>query len=157
MHDRAQAARVLGPVEQPDQREDSVGHAVEQAAVQQLDAGEQIGRDFALAAAARAPGRVEQIIAVAIIADSAHRALQQQHRVHPLGIEGAGQAQQCRLLAIEPEYVGVDDKKGVAEQRQGLRDPAAGVEQLGFLGDLDVAGGGGRPDAPRSSPPCNGC
>ncbi len=34
MHDRAQAARLLGSVEQPDQREDALGHAVEQAAVQ---------------------------------------------------------------------------------------------------------------------------
>ena len=62
---------MLGPVEQPNQREDAVGHAVEQAAVQELDAGEQVGRDLALAAATRTPQWVEQIIAAALIADRA--------------------------------------------------------------------------------------
>src|SRR5712671_6113948 len=138
MHDRAQATGLLGTVEQMDQRKDAVGHAVEKPAVQQLDAREKVRSDLALAAAMRFSRGVEEIIAVALISNRGHRPLQQQDGVDMIRIEGAGEAQQGMILAVEPEYIAVDDEKRIVEQRQGVFDAAAGVEELGFVRDLDA-------------------
>src|SRR5215469_7810924 len=46
VHDRAQAAGRFGAVEQPDEREDRAGQLVEQPAVEELNAGEEIGCDL---------------------------------------------------------------------------------------------------------------
>ena len=54
------------------------------------------------------------------------------------GIEGGGEPLQGAILAVEPEHVAVDDKKDVVEQWQRPRDTAAGIEQLGFVGNLDA-------------------
>ena len=51
---------------------------------------------------------------------------------------GGGESLQGAILAVEPEHVAVDDEKDVAEQRQRLRDAAAGIEQLGFMGNIDA-------------------
>ena len=49
-----------------------------------------------------------------------------------------GKPVQRQLLAIEPEHIAVDDEKRIIEQRQRLRDPAAGIEQLDLPRDLDA-------------------
>ena len=54
------------------------------------------------------------------------------------GIEGGGEPLQGAILAVEPEHVAVDDKKDVIEQWQRPRDAAAGIEQLGFVRNLDA-------------------
>ena len=53
MHDRVQAARLLGTVEKPDEREDAIPHAVEEPAMQQLNSGEKVRGYLAFAATAR--------------------------------------------------------------------------------------------------------
>ena len=116
MYYRVQAPCPFGAVEEPDQRKNGAGDAGEGTAVQHLKAGEETRRDLALAAAVRVSRRVDQIVANALVADRSHGPLQQQHRVHTFGIEGGGEPLQGALLAVEPEYVAVDDKKGVIEQ-----------------------------------------
>jgi hypothetical protein len=54
MHYAVQAPRRFGTVEKPDQREHAVGNTGEGSTVEQLEAGEEKGRNFALAAALRA-------------------------------------------------------------------------------------------------------
>src|SRR5215813_556336 len=44
------------------------------------------------------------------------------------------------ILAVEPEHVAIHGKKSFAQQRQSALDPAAGVEELRFLRDLDAGG-----------------
>src|SRR5216684_3165073 len=51
-------------------------------------------------------------------------------------IEGAGEAQQGMILAVEPEYVAVDHEKRIVQQRQGPFDTTAGVEELGLIRNL---------------------
>src|SRR5206468_12478019 len=67
MHDRAQAAGAFGAVVGEVQRGAPVGDAVEEPAVEELDAGEDIGRDLAFAAPPRNPQRIEKIIAAALV------------------------------------------------------------------------------------------
>src|SRR6202022_1434925 len=97
-----------------------------------------VGGDLALTAAARSSQGVEEIVADALVAYRSHRALQQEDRVHAGGIEGVREAKQSGFLAVEPEYVAVHDKKRLAEQWQGAGDAPARVEQLRFLGKLDL-------------------
>ena len=63
MQDCAQAAGGLGAAINEVQREAPGGDAIEGAAMQQLNAGEQIRRYLALAAPSRGPERVEKIVA----------------------------------------------------------------------------------------------
>src|SRR6267142_6472857 len=106
--------------------------------MEELNTREEVGRDLALAAAARSSQRVEEVVAAALVADRRHGPLQQQDGIHLGGIEGAGEPEQCGILAVEPEHVAVDDEKRLAEQWQGAGDAAAGVEQLRFLGKRDL-------------------
>src|SRR6516225_2083324 len=138
MHYRPEAPGPLGMVEQPDKREDAIRNTVEQPAVEQLNACEKIGGHLVLAAVARFSGRVEKIIAAALIPDCGYRPLQQQDRIHMIGIEFVSEAQQGVILAVEPEYVAVHDEKCVVEQWQGAFNATARVEELGFLRDLDA-------------------
>src|SRR5580704_6935725 len=91
MYDRLQASRLFGTIEKSDKRENAVGNAGEGAAVKQLDAGEEKGRDLALTAAVRAPRRVDQIVAAALVTNRRRRSLQQQDCVHALGIKSGGE------------------------------------------------------------------
>src|SRR5208337_1967789 len=118
--------RCLGTVEEADRGEGAVGNAVEEAPVKDLDAGKEIGGDLALAAPTRPSQRIEKIIAAALVADRRDGPLQQQGCVHLRRVEGGGEAKQGGVLAVEPEDVGVDDEKDIAEQRQGARHAAAG-------------------------------
>jgi hypothetical protein len=102
--------------------------------VQQLDAGEQIGDGVALATTARSPERVEKIVTPAIVADRRRGPLQQQDGIGVGGVEGMRKAEECGFLVVEPNHVAVDDKEGLAEKRQSLRDPAAGIKKLVLLG-----------------------
>ena len=93
MHDRGEATGGFGPIEEPDQREDASGRRVEEPPVQQLVAGEMLWCHLALATAARVSRRIEEIVAVALIADRGHRRLQQDDAVRIRGIEGIGEAE----------------------------------------------------------------
>ena len=106
--------------------------------MQDLEAGEDIGRDLALAPPSRCAGRIEKIIADAVITDRACRALQQQERVHPLRVEHLRQPAQRTGHAVEPQDVAIDDKEAVVEQRQGVLYPATGFEQFFLARQLDV-------------------
>ena len=102
MHDRVQPPGFVGPVIDAVQRKALVGDALEQPPMQQLDAGEDIGRDLLLGAPARLAERVEKIVAATLIAGRAGRPLQQQHRIHARILERAGEPGQGVILAVEP-------------------------------------------------------
>ena len=72
MHDSPQPARPLRTVEEPDYRIDAIRSAIEQAAMEQMDAGEEVRGDLALAATVRLSRRVEKIIAGAFISYRCH-------------------------------------------------------------------------------------
>src|ERR1700730_2648286 len=76
MHDRVQPAGLFGPGVEDVQRKTPFEVAIEQPAVQQLDAAEDKGRHLALGAPARGAQGIEKIVAAAGIADRAGGALQ---------------------------------------------------------------------------------
>ena len=102
MHDRVQPAGLQRSPVEVCQREALFADAVEQPAMQQLDAGEDVGRDLLLGAPARLAERVEKIVAATLIAGRAGRPLQQQHRIHARILERAGEPGQGVILAVEP-------------------------------------------------------
>ena len=53
MYDGPQPTSLLRTVEEPDHRVDAIRSAIEQAAMEQMDAGEEVRSDLALAATAR--------------------------------------------------------------------------------------------------------
>ncbi len=106
--------------------------------MEELDAGEEQRCDLVLAAPPRHAERIEKIVAAPVIADRRRRALQEEHRIH-LGIAPrACQPGERRHLAVEPEYIGVDDVEFLAEQRQRLADAPSGFQQITLLGDDDM-------------------
>src|SRR6516225_2168513 len=117
MDDRGEATRLFGPIEEADQREDRSRCLVEQPPVQQLNAGEEVGCNLALAAAARVSLVIEKVIAAPGIADRGRRRLQQQHSIRGCGLKGGGEPEQGRGLVVEPEHVAVDGKERLAERR----------------------------------------
>src|SRR5215471_9735429 len=97
-----------------------------------------MGGHFMLAATAGYPGSVEKIVPPALVSDRGYRPLQQQDGIRVVRIEPVSEAQQRMILAVEPKYIAVHDKKCVFEQRQGLLDATARIEELRLLRDLDV-------------------
>src|SRR6185312_252949 len=89
--------------------------ASEEAAMQQLDRREIMRCDFGFAAPSQQADRIDHEIARSVEPDRGDGALHQQNSVHRRAVEGARDADQRRHLAVEPEHIGVDDIKGLAE------------------------------------------
>src|SRR5580704_14505163 len=138
MDDGPEPSGIFGAVVKLLEREHSVLDTVEEAPVQDLDAGEDIGRDFALAAASGNAERVEEIVARPLIADRSGRSLHQQQRIHSFFVEGLCRADQCWGDTVEPEYVAVERVKHLTKQRQRLLYATAGFEQLGLAREFDL-------------------
>src|SRR5262245_569849 len=101
--------------------------------MENLDAGEDIGWNLVAAPPAQAAERVAEIVARSLIAKSGRRALEQQQRVHSRVVPGLTQALQSRVLAVEPQDVGVDDEERCRPQlAECVLHPATGLEQLDF-------------------------
>src|SRR6185437_8711337 len=145
MDDGAQPSCRLGAVVEADEREFRRERAGlgEEPAMQELDAGEEEGRRLALAAAARQPERIEEVVAGPVIAEGGRRFLQQQHGVGLVLAPGAREARQRRHLAVEPQDVAVDDEEALVEQRQRLDDAAARFQQLALLREENARRGAG--------------
>src|SRR5258705_548777 len=58
-------------------------------------------------------------------------------------LDGKVQALERLHLAVEPEYIGVDDVELFVEQRQGLGNAAAGLEQIALRRNDDARRGAG--------------
>ena len=119
------------------EREPPVGRRIEQAGMEKLDAGEDEGRPAAFLAPVEGPQMfslgIDEKIAGAFITDGVGRPLQEQQRIHPVVVPGAGQTLGRRGFAVTPDDIAVDDKERPRSQLiQGLLDAAAGLQQFGL-------------------------
>ena len=132
--DRPQAAGCFGAVEKPYERKDPARRIGKKPAVQQLDAGKQIRGGLAPATPAGDSAGIEKIIALSRVSDRRRCSLQQQDGVGINGVERVGEAEERRFPVVEPNHVTIDDKEDLTKERQALRNPASGIEQLILLG-----------------------
>src|SRR5262249_38111224 len=111
---------------------------LEQARMQDLDTRPDEGRDLARIAEGDAAELIHGEIADSVIADGADGWMDQEKPVHPLIVPTLAETPERLAAAAAPDDLGIDDVEGRgAEQRQGLHDAAAAVENLGLMGERD--------------------
>src|SRR5262249_44957553 len=109
---------------------------LEQARMQDLDTRPDEGRDLARIAEGHAAETIHGESAAAVKAGGAAGWMDKEKPVHPLILPPLGEPPERLAAAAAPDDLGIDDVEGRgAEQRQGLHDAAAAVENLGLMGE----------------------
>ena len=133
-----EAAGLDGAPPQRMQGESPCRRIGEEARMQDLDAGIDEGRHLARIAEGDPAELIHGEIPGALIAHGAHRGMQQQKPVHPRIVPDLGEAIERLAAPAAPDDLGIDDIEGLGpQQRQGLGDAAAAVEDLGLMGNRD--------------------
>src|SRR5208282_6848409 len=85
-----------------------------------------------------AVGREVEVAGPVVAGNSLGRR-QEEEAVHAVLVPALGETEKRVALAVEPERVAVDHVEGSGgQERQRLRDAAAGLEQLGLVREDDV-------------------
>ena len=119
-----------GPVIEKIEGKRPFGTVREQPRMEDLHPGEDKGRHLPLSAPGEQAQRVHAEISPAAVAFGPHHRLEQQQRVHALGIPGNRKPVQRGLRPVEPQHVAINDEKGLLPHlSQSVADATPGLQK----------------------------
>ena len=113
--------------------------------VEELNAGEDVGRGCRRAAPAEAPVAIAEEVTRAPAPQRARQGAEEEQRIHRFSVPRLGKTRQRRRAAVCDDGIAVQNIEGVvAEPSQRLADAAAGLQPFLFVRDANARRAGPR-------------